>query len=307
MAETDGEGDGGLSSLPRRASQRIVQDFRHDIQEAKRKGADILPSAFILFVEKWLGFWLAIIGSAFTVGVLGMGLVYIAEVASTVSVLSNSVPWLIGHVWILGLLTVLTWGVMLFSLLLVSGVRLVLWSHNVYRDFWNRHTPPFSPDSSDNDSTPWPPSDHERDTARDRMLDFFGKGGITFIGIFILLIIADRIDSETLNELLSAPTLTAIGESFDLGFGIVDFDGLLGSIAPNATQPQLVLFALVFVLPGAVMSIGARNLLFLTESHIRDHIEIVRNGNLLGRSTAPLIALMLYSIGICANIFAQWG
>jgi len=63
MAESDGEGQEDLSSLPRRAIQRIVRDVRHDIHGTKRKGADIIPSVFILFLEKWLGFWISFIGS----------------------------------------------------------------------------------------------------------------------------------------------------------------------------------------------------------------------------------------------------
>ncbi len=307
MAGTDEEGERSYTSLPRRMGQRIVRDIQHDILGAKQKGADVIPSAVILFVEKWLGFWVAVILSAFIVGSVGMGLVYIAEVASTVSVLSSSVPWFIGRMWVLGLLTTLTWGVMLFSLLLVSGVRLVLWSHHVYKNIWIQHTPPFSAVSPDDDPVPWPPSEHELDAAKDRMWDFFGKGGIAFLAILFLLLLAESLDPKTLNRLLSSSSLTAIGNSLDLGFGIVDFNSLLGSVAPNATQPQLVFFSLVFVLPGAVMSIGARNFLFLTESYIRDHIETVRNGNLLGRSTATLIALMLYSIGIFINILAQLG
>lgn len=308
MTETDGEEQGGQGAHPsllRRAIQRIVRDFKHDIQGAKRKGIDIIPSAFILLVEKWLGFWTTLIGLTFTVGALGMGLVYVAEMGSTIPPISNSVPWLLGHLWAVGLLIVLTYGVVLFSLLLVSAARLILWIRDTYLHIWNRDTPPFTPDGSKKETPEWPPSDQQRQEAWNHARDYLGNGAILFVSIVFVLLLAERIAQETVNELLSSPFLTIIGNSLDVGIGFLDFNGALGTAAPNARQPELALFVLFFVIPAAVMAIGTRNLLYLIEGQVRVEIEKVREGNLLSRSTAMLVFLFLYSIGIFANILIE--
>jgi len=307
MTGADREGQNGRSSLTRRVSKRIVGDFRHDIRGAKRKGADFIPSAFILFVEKWLGFWVTLIGLTFTVGALGMGLIYVAEIGSTIPAISSTVPWLLGHIWTVGLLVVLTYGVVLFSLLLVSTARLVLWSRDTYLHFWSRDTPPFTTDTAEKESKQWPPSNQQRQEARDHARDYLGNGAILFVSILFLLFLFESIATETLNKLLSSSFLTIIGNSIDVGIGVLDFNSALGTAAPNAGQPEIVLFVLFFVLPAALMAIGTRNLLFLIEGHVRTHIENVREGNLLSWSTVVLFSMFLYSIGICANILVQWG
>ena len=305
MTETDGEGKGGFSSLPRRAIQRTVRDFRHDIQETKRKGTDFILSAFILLLEKWLGFWITLIGITFTVGTLGTGLVYAGEMGSTIPILSNSVPWLLGHIWTVGLLVVLTYGVILFSLLLVSTARLILWSQNTYSDVWNRDTPPFTTDSSQEEPRIWPPNDQQRQEAWNHTRDYLGNGAILFVSIVSLLFLFETIATETLHKMLSSSFLTVIGNSMDVGIGMLDFNSALGTAAPNAGQPEIVLFVLFFVIPAAVMAIGTRNLLFLIEGYVRTHIENVREGNLLSWSTVVLFSMFLYSISICANILIQ--
>ncbi|MDQ2074741.1 hypothetical protein RBH20_19630 [Haloarcula sp. H-GB4] len=307
MTEADEEGRGDVSSISRQAIQRIIQDFRYDIQGAKRKGADFIPSAFILFLEKWLGFWITLIIITFTIGTLGMCLVYAAKMGSTFPILSNSLPWLLGHIWIVGLLVVLTYGVVLFSLLLVSAVRLVFWSRDTYVDIWNRDTPPFTTHDSEEESRVRPPSDQQRQEAWNHARDYLGNGSILFISIVGLLLLFESVATETLNKLLSSSFLTIIGNSIDVGIGVLDFNSALETVAPNAGQPEIVLFVLFFVLPAAVMAIGTRNLLFLIEAQVRTHIENVREGNFLSWSTVILFTMFVYSIGICANILVQLG
>jgi len=305
MAKADKEAQEGLSSLPRRAFQRIVGDLRHDFQGAKRKGADVIPSAFTLLVEKWLGFWVTLIGLTITVGSLGMGLVYAAEMGSTVPALSNTVPWLLGHIWTVGLLVVLTYGVILFSLILVSVSRLVLWGRDTYLHFWNRDTPPFTTDIPEEGSKQWPPTDEQRQEAWGHATDYLGNGSILFISIVFLLSLLEQIATETLNGLLSSSFLSVVGNSVSVGIGLLDFDSILGTAAPNASQPEIALFVLFFVLPSTVIAIGTRNLLYLVEGGVRTHIENVRGGDLLSWSTVILSVMFLYSLGICANILAQ--
>lgn len=305
MGEGDKETQEGISTLPRRAVERFIGDLRHDAQEAKRKGTEIIPTALVLIVEKWLGFWITLIGLTLTVGSLGMGLTYVAEKGATVPSLSNNVPWLLGHIWTVGLLVVLTYGVILFALLLVSAVRLVLWGRNIYVNLWDRNTPPFSTNTSTEDSEQWPPTDKQREEAWKHARDNLGNGSILFISIVFLLLMFEQIAAETLNELLSSSWLTVIGNSIDAGIGFLDFESLLGTAAPNASQYEIALFFLFFVLPSTVIAIGTRNLLYLVEAWVRDHIEKIRDGNLLSRSTVILAFLSLYSIGICVNIIIQ--
>lgn len=308
MTGTDGEEQGGQGAHPsllRRAIQRLVQDFKHDIHGAKRKGMDLIPYAVVLLIEKWLGFWTTLIGLTFTVGALGMGLVYVAEMGSTIPTLSNSVPWLLGHLWTVGILVILTYGVVLFSLLLVSAARLILWIRDTYLRIWNRDTPPFTPNGSKKESPEWPPSDQQRQEAWNHARDYLGSGAVVFVLIVSALLLAESIAQETVNELLSSRFLTIIGNSLDVGIGFLDFNGALGTAAPNANQPELVLFILFFVIPAAIMAIGTRNLLYLVEGQVRVEIEKVREGNILSRSTAMLVFLFLYSIGIFANILFE--
>lgn len=306
MVKTDGEERGGFSSFPRRAVKRLVRDFRHDIREVKSTSADILPSAFIFLVEKWLGFWVTLVAVTFTVGYLGMGLVYVAEIGSTIPALFNTVPWLVSHVWIVGLLVVLTYGVVIFSVLMVSTARFVLWGRDTYLKFWRRDTPPFRTGSLEEEPKQWPPTDHQRKKAWNHAKNYIGYGSILFISIGSLLFLFEQMATETLNQVLSSRVFTIIGTSIDIGIGVVDFDSALWLVAPNASQPELVLLVLFFVPPTAVMAIGTRNLLFFIESGIREHIENIRAGNLLSWSTAILFFMFLYTLGICANIAIQW-
>lgn len=307
MAGSDGIWSEKVTSLLRRVSQRIIRDLRHDIRAGKRKGKDTIPSAVITFVEKWLGFWFAVIGSGLVIGSLGMALVSVAEWMGTVSLFATTAPWIINHVWIVGLLVVLTWGVLLFSLVLVSVARLALWSRDTFTAIWNRHTPPFKEASPDATTTPWPPTEEELDAARARMADFLGWGAIIFTTTLFLLLVVESIAKETLYSLLSSSQLTAIGNSLDVGIGVIDFRGILGVVAPSVNQPHLVLVILFIVLPGSVMAIGTRNFLFLTESHVREHINSVLEKGLIGWSTAYLLFLFLYSIGVCIQLLVHWG
>lgn len=306
MAETNGEGEDEISSLPERAVQRLVSNLQYDLQRAKRKSKRIIASVFVLLIEKWLGFWITLISVTLTVGSLGMVLVYAAEIGSTVPALSNTVPWLLGHIWIVGLLVVLTYGAILFSLLLVSSTRLVLWGRNIYIKFWNRDTPPFSTETSEEESKQWPPTDQQRKEAWNHSKDYLGNGSVFFISILFVLFLFEQLATETLNQLLSSHFITIIGSSLDVGIGVLDLDSALGMAAPDASQPELVLFILFFVLPAAVMAIGTRNLLFLMEGWVREHIEKVRNRNLINRSMAILSIIFLYTLGICSNIIIQW-
>lgn len=308
MAGTDGEGGEGLSSIPRRVSQRIVRDLQHDLQGAKQKGVDRIPAAILFALEKWLGFWTALIGSAMFVGGLGMGLVAVAEWASTVSVLANTVPWAIGHVWTLGLLTVLTWGVMLFALLFVSVVRLALWVRNITTTVWDQHTPPFPEESAttDTDSQPWPATEDDLDTARNRMWDFLGKGSITFVVVVFVLFLAEAVASSTLYALLSSEYISAVAGSINAGIGLFDFAGMVDVIAPGTSQQQLVLFILIFAPAGAVMAIGIRNFLFLAESQIREHFETVREDGPLGWAGLYLFVLLTWSTGAAIQLLNYW-
>lgn len=306
MPGADEEGRDGLWSLPKRASQRIVQDLRHDIGGFKRKIGDILPSTLDLFIERWLGFWITLIGLTFTIGGLGMALVFAAELGNTNPTLSRTIPGALEHIWTVGLLVVLTYGAVLVSLLLVSAVRFVLWGRNTYLDIWTRDTPPFSTATQEEESAEWPPTDQQRQKARIHARDYLGNGAVLFISILFILLLLESIATETLNKLLSSSLLTVIGNSIDVGVGILDFNGALGTAAPNANQPELVLFVLFFGPPAAVMAIGTRNLLYLVEGSIRTHIENVREGGIFSWSTAFLVSALLYSIGICANIIIQW-
>ncbi|MCD2200808.1 hypothetical protein LPA44_13005 [Halobacterium sp. KA-4] len=305
MTEENNETQEGVLTLPQRMIERIVEDIRHDIQEGKQKTAEIIPAAFILFVEKWLGFWVTLIGLTFTIGSLGMGLTYAAEKGATIPALANNISWFLGHIWTVGLLVVLTYGVILFSLLLVSTVRLVLWGRTIYRKFWNQNTPPFSTETTEAGSKQWPPTNQQREEAWKHAKDHLGNGSILFITITFLLLLFEQLAAETLNNLLSSSWLTVVGNSIDVGIGVLDFDSILGAAAPNASQYGIVLFVLFFVLPSAVVAIGTRNLLYLVESSIRDHIEKGRNGSLRSKSTALLAFFFLYSIGICTNILIQ--
>lgn len=307
MAGSDKNGWGEITTLPRRVIQRIGRDIRHDVRKAKQKGSETIPSAILFAVEKWLGFWAAVIVTALVIGGLGMGLVYVAEWASTVSMLTSNASWAIGQIGALGLLTVLTWGVIIFAIVLVSGFRLALWSKSTFMGLWNQHTPPFTENRTREEPSPWHSTDEDLKTAWEEMTDFLGWGSIIFIIILFVLFLAENIAQKTLNDFLSSSYLTAIGNSLDVAFWVVNFDGLLEAVAPNVSQPQLVLFVLFFVIPGAVMAIGARNLLYITEVHVREHIEIMRDDGLIGWSTFYLVSLFLYSIGICIQILAQWG
>jgi hypothetical protein len=307
MVETDEEEEESPSSLPQRAAQRIVRDLQHDIQGAKRKGSDIFPSALTLFVEKWLGFWISLIGLTITVGFLGIGLIYAAEIGSTIPALSSTIPWFLGHIWTVGLLVTLTYGVILLSLLLVSAARLVLWCRDTYLKYWNRDTPPFTADTSEKKSARWPPTNQQRQKARNLARDYIGNGAVLFVSILFVLVLLEQIATETLNRLLSSRLLTVIGDSIDVGIGVLDFESVLRAAAPNASQPQLILFILFFVLPAGLMAIGTRNLLYLIEGRVRTHIENVREGNFLSWSALILVSMFLYSLGICANILIQWG
>lgn len=305
MTESDGIWGEKITSLLRRVCRRIIRDVRHDIREGKQKGADTLPSAVTTFVEKWLGFWLVVISSGIAIGGLGIVFVNTAEWMSTVSVLVTTVPWVINHVWLIGFLIVLTWGVLLFSIILVTGARLALWGRDTFAVIWNRHTPPFTEDGHDRTTTPWPPTDEELNAARARTRDFLGWGSIIFITMLFLLLVAESMAKETLYNLLSSSQLTAIGNSLDIGIGIVDFQGLLGTVAVDVNQPQLVFVILLVVFPGAVMAIGSRNLLFLVESHIREHIDNVLEKGLISRSAAYLFIAFLYSTAVCIQFLSQ--
>ena len=306
MVETDEEEE-SLSSLPQRVAQRVFQDLQHDIQGAKRKGSDIFPLALTLFVERWLGFWVTLIGLTFTVGFLGIGLIYAAEIGSTIPALSSTISWFLGHLWTVGLLVTLTYGVILLSLLLVSAARLVLWCRNTYLKYWNRDTPPFTAGTSEKKSEEWPPTNQQQQKAWDHAKDYIGNGAVLFVFVLTVLLLLEQVATETLNKLLSSRLLTVIGDSIDVGIGVLDFEGVIGMAAPNASQPQLILFLLFFALPAGLMTIGTRNLLYLVEGHVRTHIENVRDGNFLSWSTLVLISMFLYSLGICANILVQWG
>lgn len=308
MAGPDKSGWENIASLPRRITERVVTDVRHDMRGTKQKAADILPPALLFAIEKWLAFWFVLIGTALLIGGLGMGLVSVAEWASTVPVLTSTVPWAIGHVWLLGLLTVLTWGVILFALVAVSVVRLALWFRTVTTAFWSRHTPPFTPaeDDSAADSRAWPPSDAQLDRARDEMWDFLGKGSIAFVAVVFLLFAAETLASSILYGLLSSEHLMAVGDSLDAGVGVVDFGGLLAAVAPSVDQPQLIFIILFFGLPGTLMAIGARNLLFLAESHIRERIETVREDGPIGWAGLFLLVVLVYSTGVCIQLIAEF-
>jgi len=306
MRRSSKEWSATVVSLPQRVSQRIIRDLRHDIQAGKEKGADIIHSAVITFVEKWLGFWIAAIAPGFVIGGLGLGLVAAAEWMSTVSILVTTMPWAITHVWILGFLTVLTYGVLLFSLVLVTGARLALWCQDTFTAYWNRHTPPFSDDSHNATTTTWPPTNEARKSARDRVRDFLGWGAIVFVISLSILLAAESIAKATLYRLFSSSQLAAIGNSFDVGLGIIDVREVLHTVTPGVTQPQLIFVLLVFVFPAIVMAIGARNFLFLTEGWVREQIDsVVKDGPLNG-STAVLILSFLYTIAVCFQIFSHW-
>lgn len=306
MADNDDEGQEGLSSLPERAVQRIIRDLRHDAREVKQKGIHLVPSAFILFLEKWLGFWILLIGLSFTIGTLGLGLTLAAEAGSTIPELASTIPWALNHIWTVGLLVTLTYGVVLFSLLLVSAARFVLWIQHTYLKYWNRDTPPFTTDDSDSKYTQWPPTSKQRHEAWVHARNYIGNGSILFISVLFLLVMFEQIATETLNKVLSSRLLTIIGSSIDVGIGVLDFESVIGAAVPNASQPQLIFLILFLVLPAGLMAIGTRNLLFLSEGYIRTHIDKVRNGNFLSWSTVVLVSMFIYSLGICANIYIQW-
>lgn len=307
MLGSDRGGWRKITSLPRRGSQRLIHDTRHDIRGAKRKAAAVIPPAVLFFVEKWLGFWTAVIASALTVGGLGMGLVYLARWASTVSVLVTTILWFIKVVGIVGFLTILTWGVILFAIVLVSGLRLILWIQNTFRRFWNQHTPPFWEHRPEDESTTWPATDEDCKTAWKEMRDYLGWGSIIFVSILTIMLYAENTAEKDLYGILSSPYLTAIGSSIDAGFQFVDFDGFINTVAPNATQPQLLFFILFFVIPGGVAAIGARNLLFLTESQVRERIETVQEDGFICSSTVYLAIWFIWSTGVCIQLLNQWG
>lgn len=306
MTKTDEQESEKSSSLPRRAAERLAEDFQHDIRGIKQKGVDVVPSAFILFVEKWLGFWMTIVGVTLSIGLLGLGFVYGAEFARTVPILSSRVQWLLDYIWVVGLLFVLTYGAVLFSLVIVSAARFVLWVRDNYLKFWNRDTPPFTKGTSEKESKQWPPSNKQRKEALEHAKNYLSVGSIFFISVVSVLLLIEQFATETLNQLLSSRFVTVIGNSIDIGIVVLDFDSALGTAAPNASQPEVVFFILFFVLPAAVMAIAARNLVFLVEARIRDHIENVRDGDLLNWSTVVLLSMFVYSLTVCASLIIQW-
>ncbi len=307
MRENDDDQRKALSSVPRRVIRRLIRDLRYDLRETKQKVSNFIPLAFIQFVEKWLGFWFALITITYTVGVLGIGLIYTAEVGSSIHALSSTIPGVLGHIWTVGVLITLSYGVVLLSLLLVSAVRFILWCRDTYLGYWNRDTPPFTTENSKKSPGEWPPSRQQQENAWNHTRDYIGYGAILFSSVLFLAVLLNQIATETLSNLLSSRLLTILGSSIDVGIGILDFDNVIKMTAPNASQPQLVLFIVFFVLPAGVMAIGTRNLLYLVEGYVRIRIENIREGNYLSRSTVVLMIMFTYSLSICANFLSQWG
>lgn len=295
-----------VRSTVRRLKERAVEDITLDIRDGKQWAADNIPRGIAHVVEKWIGFWLAFLFIS-VFGWAGLVIVEAARRASDILLFADTVPWAVSHIGSIGILAVFLAGIWLLGVVVVSAVRVLFWLRAVWKNFWNKYTPRFTDSDVESDAPKWPPSDDEKDEAQSKMWTFVGRGSLTFMGIMIVLLGLEMNYPDRLHATASSPKLSLVSEVLNAALWVVNIEGLFEAVAANVPQAWAVYAIVLFVPPGISFVVAARNLLFLTESFVRDDIETVGEKGVLSLTGLKLagyfVAFSLWAIAILYQFF----
>lgn len=278
MRELGHRGFKVILSLVRRLFKRIAHDITADLHDIGQWSSQNIPPAVGFVTEKWLGLWYAFVGTTL-VGLLGMTLVEIARWSSHQPVLAKTVPRLILMVGGTGFFVVLLWGIVFSALLVVSVVRILLWIRNIWVAYWDKNTPPYRDSASVTRS--WPPSEKAKDQAQKKSWEYFKKGAFWFPVITVVLLVIESNFSDQIYPVVSDFNWSSMTDVVSATFSIIDIEGLIRTVGISLGPLQVIGFICIFVLPGLLVAISVRNLLFLTEAHIRESMNKAANGSRL--------------------------
>ncbi|WP_416839116.1 hypothetical protein [Haloferax sp. DFSO52] len=281
-----------IVSVVVRLKRRIVRDLTLDLRDGSEWAKDNVSRGLAFLIEKWIGFWLTMILLSI-VGAFGGSIVDVARWATDVPVIVDWVPWSITLVAVFGILTVFTTGIILFGVIAVSAVRLLFWIRDRFQSFWNRHTPPFEQNEAESVTHEWPRSTHDVSKSMEKVKSFTFLGSICFMLVTSALVAIEVTYRESFYATLSTPALSPISETLNPTLWIINVSGLMSIIAPYVTQTQVVLLILLIGIPGILLTIVARNLLFIIERAVRKSIETVRQEGIVGWAGLKLVSVLV--------------
>lgn len=298
---------GRIRSVGQRLKEWAVSGITQDVRDGKQWAADSIPYGIARVVEKWIGFWLAFLLVSF-LGWGGLVLIEAARGASDIMLLANTVPRAILFIGSIGILVVFLTGIWLLAIVVVSAVRVLFWLRTVWKNYWNKHTPRFTDSDAETNTPEWPPSDDEEDEAQSKVGQFALNGGLAFMGLMMILLQLEMNYPDRLHATVSSPELSLVSDVVNAALWVVNIEGLFETISANVSQAWVVYAILIFGLPGIFFVVAGRNLLFLTESFVGNHIETVAEKGVLNWTGLKLagyfFAFSLWALGIVSRVFS---